>query len=186
MNETNIAGFPGLFLQIWVYLWTSYSLELNKTCYCFHCFPVYLTWRVGTRFHDLSFLNVEFFSSPLSLSSRGSLDLLHFLPQGWCHLHIWGYWHFSWQSWLCLCFSQPGISYDVLCIWVKQAGWQYTALMYSFPNFEPVHCSMSGSNSCFLICIQISQEAGQVVWYSHILKNFPQFVVINTVKDFGI
>ena len=45
---------------------------------------------------------------------------------------------------------------------------------------------MSSSNCCFLICIQISQEAGQVVWYSHLLKNFPQFVVIHTVKDFGI
>ena len=38
---------------------------------------------------------------------------------------------------------------------------------------------MSGSNCCFLISIQISQEAGQVVWYSHLLKNFPQFVVIH-------
>ena len=45
---------------------------------------------------------------------------------------------------------------------------------------------MSSSNYCFLICIQISQEAGQVVWYSHLLKNFPQFVVIHTVKGFGI
>ena len=39
---------------------------------------------------------------------------------------------------------------------------------------------------CFLTCIQISQEAGQVVWYSHLFKNFPQFVVIHTVKGFGI
>ena len=45
---------------------------------------------------------------------------------------------------------------------------------------------MSSSNCCFLICIQISQEAGQVVWYSHFLKNFPQFVVIHTVKGFGV
>ena len=45
---------------------------------------------------------------------------------------------------------------------------------------------MSSSNCCFLTCIQISQEAGQVVWYSHLVKNFPQFVVIHTVKDFGI
>ena len=58
--------------------------------------------------------------------------------------------------------------------------------MYSFPDLEPVCCSMSSSNSCFLSCIQISQEAGQVVWYSHVLKNFPQFVVIHTVKGFGI
>ena len=58
--------------------------------------------------------------------------------------------------------------------------------MYSFPNLEPVRCFMSGSNCRFLTCIQISQEAGQVVWYSHLFQNFPQFVVIHTVKAFGI
>ena len=57
--------------------------------------------------------------------------------------------------------------------------------MYSFSSLELV-CSMSGSNCCFLTCIQVSQEAGQVVWYSHPLKNFTQFVVIHTVKGFGI
>ena len=51
---------------------------------------------------------------------------------------------------------------------------------------EPVCCSMSSSNCCFLTCIQVSQEAGQVVWYSHLLKNFPQFIMIHTVKGFGI
>ena len=45
--------------------------------------------------------------------------------------------------------------------------------MFSFPDLEPVCCSMSSSNCCFLTCIQISQEAGQVVWYSHLLRNFP-------------
>ena len=39
---------------------------------------------------------------------------------------------------------------------------------------------------CFLTYIQISQEAGQVVWYSHLSQNFPQFIVIHTVKCFGI
>ena len=58
--------------------------------------------------------------------------------------------------------------------------------MYSFPNFELVCCSMSGSNYCILTSIQVSQEAGKVVWYSHLLKNFPQFVVIHTVKGFHI
>src|SRR5574341_606737 len=67
----------------------------------------------------------------------------------------------------------------------KQGG-QYTALTYSFSCLEPVCCSMSNSNCFFLICIQISQEAGQVVCYSHHLKNFPQFIVIHTVKGFGI
>ena len=44
---------------------------------------------------------------------------------------------------------------------------------------------MSSSNCCFLPCIQVSQEAGQVVWYSHLFQNFPQFTMIHTVKGFG-
>ena len=47
-------------------------------------------------------------------------------------------------------------------------------------------CSMSSSNCCFLTCIQISQEAGKVVWYSHLFKNFPQFVVNHIVKGVSI
>ena len=58
--------------------------------------------------------------------------------------------------------------------------------MYSFPNLEPAFSSMSSSNCCFLTCIQISQEAGKVFWYSHLFENFPQFVVIHTVKGFDI
>ena len=58
--------------------------------------------------------------------------------------------------------------------------------MYSFPYLEPVCCSMSSSNCCFLNCIQISQEACQVVWYSHLFKNFPEFVVVHSAKGFGI
>ena len=49
---------------------------------CFEC------WVLSQLFH-----------SPLLPSSRGSLVPIHFLPLGWCHLHIWGYWYFSQQSW---------------------------------------------------------------------------------------
>ena len=45
---------------------------------------------------------------------------------------------------------------------------------------------MSSSNCCFLTCIQVPQEAGQVVWYSHLFQNFPRFIVIHMVKGFGI
>ena len=58
--------------------------------------------------------------------------------------------------------------------------------MNSFSYLEPVCCSMSSSNCCFLTCIHIFQEAGQVVWYSHLFQNFPQLIVIHTVKGFGI
>ena len=45
---------------------------------------------------------------------------------------------------------------------------------------------MSSSNCCFLTCKQVSQEAGQVVWYSHLFQNFLQFIVIHTVEGFGV
>ena len=59
-------------------------------------------------------------------------------------------------------------------------------LLSSFLDLEPVCCSVSISNCCFLTCIQVSQEAGQVVWYSHLFQNFPQFIVIHTVKGFDL
>ena len=58
----------------------------------------------------------------------------------------------------------------------KQGG--NIVFMYSFPDLEPVCCSMFSSNCCFLTCIQISQEAGKVVWFSHLFKNFLQFVMV--------
>ena len=51
------------------------------------------------------------------------------------------------------------------------------------PDLEPVCRSMSGSNCCFFIRIQVS---GKVVWYSPLFKNIPQFAVIHTVKGFGV
>ena len=58
--------------------------------------------------------------------------------------------------------------------------------MYSFPNLKLFHYSISSSNCCFLTCIQVSQEVGKVVWYSHLFNNFPQFIVIHRVKGFSI
>ena len=57
--------------------------------------------------------------------------------------------------------------------------------MYSFPNMEPVHCSMSSSNCCFLTYIQVSRR--QIRWSGiPISENFPQFVVIHIIKGFSI
>ena len=81
--------------------------------------------------------------------------------------------------------SSPGFLMMYSAYKLNKQG-DYTALTYSFPSLEPVCCSMSSSNFCFLTYIQISQEAGQVVWYSHLSQNFPQFLVIHTVKGFGI
>ena len=62
---------------------SDFGAPQNKVCHCFHCFPIYLPWSDGTRWHDLSFLNVELSSNffiLLSLSTRGSSVPLHFLP----------------------------------------------------------------------------------------------------------
>ena len=58
--------------------------------------------------------------------------------------------------------------------------------MYSFSYLETVCCSTSSSNCSFLTCIQVSQGLVQVLWYFHLFKNFPQFIVIHTVRGFGI
>ena len=75
----------------------------NKVCHCFHCFPIYLPWSDGTRCHNLHLFECwvfsQLFHSPLSLSSRGSLVPLCFLPFG-----------------SVFCFLQTSISHDVLCI----------------------------------------------------------------------
>ena len=60
------------------------------------------------------------------------------------------------------------------------------SLVVLLPQFWTSPLFMFNSNCCFFTHIKISQEAGQVVWYSHLLKNFPQFIVIHTVKGFSI
>ena len=92
------------------------------------------------------------------------------LPLEWYCLHISGRWCFSRQSRFQF-VSHPAF-YMMYSEKVK-TGWQYTALSYSFPNFEPVRCSMCTSNCHFLTCIQVSQETGNVLWYSHPFENYP-------------
>ena len=59
------------------------------------------------------------------------------------------------------------------------------SLVMLLSNSEPTSCSMSGFNCCFQTCIQVSQETGKVVWYSHPFENFQQ-LVIHTGKGFSI
>ena len=80
-----IAFFPRskwLNFMAVVTVCSDFGAQRNKICHCFHFFPFYLSQSDGTRCHDLSFLKAEFlsqfFCSPLSPSSRGSLVLPHF------------------------------------------------------------------------------------------------------------
>ena len=79
---------------------------------------------------------------------------------------IWGYWYFSWQPWFQL-MHHPGwhFTWSTQHILNKQ-GDNVQPCRTLFLILEPVCCSMSGSNCCFLTSIQISQEASQMVWYS--------------------
>ena len=163
----------------------------NKVWHCFHCLPIYFPWGDGTRWHDLSFWMLSF-KPTFSLSSSTFIKRL-FSSSSLSAIRVVSF--ISGEISVdispgnldsSLCFFQPSVSHDVLCIKVKLAGWQYTALTYSFSYLEPVCCSMSSSNCCFLTCIQVSQEAGQVVWYAHFFQNFPQFIFIQTVEGFGV
>ena len=61
------------------------------------------------------------------------------------------------------------------------------SLDVSFRIFEPVHFSMSDYHCCFLSCVQVfKRQVRWLGWYSHFFKNFPQFVVIHTVKDCSV
>ena len=59
-------------------------------------------------------------------------------------------------------------------------------MSYSFLDLEPISCSIQGSNCCLLTCTQVSQETDKMVWYSHLIKNFPQFVTIHMVNGFSV
>ena len=156
--------------------WSDFGAQENKVCHCFHCFPIYLPWSNGTNSMILVFWTLRFkptfshssFTFIKMLFSSSSLSAI-----GWCHLHIWGCWYFSLQSWFQLVLYPAW--HFTWCI--LHRNWISKVTIYSLDvlvsQLEPVHCSIFGSNCCFLTCIQISQEAGQVVWYTHLFKNFP-------------
>ena len=86
-----------------VIIGSGFGAQENKVCHCFHFYPHLFAMQWCDRMPWSSFFECwvlsQSFHFPLSPSSRGSLVPLYFLPSGWCHLHIWGYWYFSWQSW---------------------------------------------------------------------------------------
>ena len=128
---------------------------------------------------------MQTFHSPLSLLSRDPLFPLHFLPLEWYHLHISGYCIFLPTILFLACDSSTlacRMMYSACKLNKQVTIYSLDALLFLFG----MRCSMSSSNCCFLTCIQISQEAVQLVWYSPLLKNFPEFVMIHTVQDFGI
>ena len=90
------------------------SKKIKSVSSCFHCFPSICHEVIGQDAMILVFWMLCFkpaFSLSVSPSSRGSLVPLPFLPSGWCHLHIWGYWYFFRQSWFQLVLHPISRSY---------------------------------------------------------------------------
>ena len=156
---------------------TDFGAPKYEVCHCFHCFPIYchegmeldamilVFWMLSFKptFSLSSFTFIKRPFSPSSLSairvvSSAYLRLLIFLLA----ILIPAYASFS-PMFLMMCSAYK----------LNKQGDNIQPWHYSFPNLEPVHCSMSGSNCCFLSCIQISHEAAKMIWYSHFLKNFP-------------
>ena len=143
---------------------SDFGAPKNKVSQCFHCFPIYLPWSDGTRCHDLSFLNVEFqptfslssstflkrlFSSSFSavrVVSSAYLRLLIFLP----------------EILILACASSSPAFLMMYSVYKLNKHGDNTQ-PFSFPDLEPVCCSISSTNGCFLTCIPVAQEAGQVV-----------------------
>ena len=107
------------------------------------------------------------------------------LPLGWYHLHIWGCWYFFQQSWFQLVI-QPAWHFTRCTLHRSLISrvtiYSLVIILSQFWTSPLFHDQFY----CFLTCIQVSQEAGEVVWHSHLFKNFPHFLVIHRVKGFHV
>ena len=168
---------------------SDFGAQENKVCHCFHCFPICLPQSDETRYHDLCFWMLSFkqsfslssFTFIKRLFSSSSLSAIRVVSSVYLKLLI-----FLPAIFIpaCALFSPAfHVMYSAYTLYLTYiARWQYTALMSSVPNLEPVHCSMSSSNCCFLNCIQFSQEPGKVVWYPHLFKNFPVYCDLHSQR----
>ena len=162
---------------------SDFGAQENKASHSFHFFPhlfamKWWDWMTWFSLFECWVLS-QLIHSPLSSSLSGSLVPLWFLPLWWCHLHIWGYWYFSQQSWFQL--ELHPAQHFAWCSLHRSKGSRVTKysldILLSLFGTSPLFWT----NCCFLTCIQVSQQAGQVV---SSLKEFPQFL-IHTVKSFS-
>ena len=122
----------------------------NKACHhSFHCFPSICHEVMGPDIMILAFWMLSF-KSAFSLSSLIFIKRLFsyslFSAIRACHLHIWGFLYFPGMSWFKIVLHPVQYLHHTLHI-VKKASWQYRTLRYSFPNFGPIDCFISGSVS---------------------------------------
>ena len=155
---------------------SEFGAQENKVWHCFHCFSIYLSWSDGPVamifvFWMLNFkptFSLSSFTCIKRLFSSSSLSAIRVESSAY-----WDYWYFSLQSWLQLVFHPAQLfSWCILHISliIRVTIYSFEVLLFAFET-SLLFCVQS--NCCFLTCIQVSQEAGQVACYSHLFQNFP-------------
>ena len=162
---------------------SDFGAQENNVC---HCFPIYLPWSDGTGCRFECWVLSQLFHSLLSPSSRGSLVSLCFLPlelsSAYLRLLI-----FLPAILIPACASSSPAFFMMYSAYeLNKQGDNIQPWPTSFPIWNQSVVPLSSSNCCFLTCVRVSQEAGKVICCSHFLKNFPECVVIHTVKGFSI
>ena len=163
----------------------------NKICHCFHFFPIYCHEVMGLDAVILVFWMLTFkptfslssFTFIKRLFSASSLPALRVVSSAYLRLLI-----FLPAILIPACASSSPVFLMMYSAYkLNKQGDNIQPWHTPFPvwNQSVVPCP-SSSNYCFLTCIQVSQEAGQVVCYSYLFQNFPQLIVIHTIKGFGI
>ena len=142
----------------------------NKICHCFHFLPFFLPWSDWTGCHDWILV----------------FWMLSFKPTFCSHLHFQGYWYFLLTTLIPACESSS-LAFCMMYFAYKlnKQSDSIKLCRTSIPilNQSIIPCPVL---TCFLTCIPVSQETDKVFWYSHLFKNFPQFIVIYTVKGFRV
>ena len=173
-------------LMSWLHYLHDFGTPQNKVWHCLHCFSIYFPWSDGTGCHDLRFLTVELSVNFFSLFFHFHQEALQFFFT-FCHKSgvtcvIWGYWYFSWQS----CASSS------LIFLIMYSAYK---LNKKGDNIQPWHTPFPIWNQSVVPCPVLTVASWpayrflrrQVRWSGiPISQNFPQFVVIHTIKGFGI
>ena len=168
---------------------SDFGAQKNKVWHCFYCLPIYFPWGDGTEAMSLVFWMLSYkptfslssFTFIKRLFSSSSLSAIRVVSSTYLRLFIFL------PAILIPAYasSSPAFLMMYSVNKLKKQGDNIHPWRTPFPiwNQSAVPCPVLTVAST---CIQIVQEAGQVVWYSHLLKNFPHFVVIHIVKGFGI
>ena len=167
---------------------SEFAAQENKICHCFHFSPSICHEVMGLNAMILVFLMLSFkpafsllfFTFIKGLFSCSSLSAIK--VDSYAYLRY----LFLPVIYIPACYSSsPPFCMMYSAQKLNKQG-DIIQPFFFFPSFKPVCCSMSGSNHCFFIYTQFSQQTCKVVQYSYILKNSPQLLVIHIVKSFGI